>query len=156
MRKRNAEVFAAIRDELLVVIGKCGPYLVTIVAIPLIARSLGPDGLGVVAIAMAGFFLGSVLVDLGITQFIAVHVNKDSLIGGVGEKVIDGVTGALADMRDKSSVAQAVHRALGCDSANARQHVTECSTDVFKGKIVEWAGYERFRQSGMEPIYEIA
>ncbi|UZG57424.1 glycosyltransferase [Rhodococcus opacus] len=77
-------------------------------------------------------------------------------IGGVRETVIDGVTGALADMRDASSVKHAVHRALGCASAPARQRAAEFSTDVFKRRVVEWAGYERFRQSGMEFTYENA
>ncbi|QSE87076.1 glycosyltransferase [Rhodococcus koreensis] len=77
-------------------------------------------------------------------------------VGGVRETVIDGVTGALADMRDRSSVKYAVDRALSCDSALARTRAAEFSTDVFKKRIVEWAGYERFRQSGMEPLYENA
>ena len=65
---------AAARDIGFVSFGKYGQYVVTIVTVPLIARLLGPEGLGLVAIGMSSYFIGTVLVDLGITQFLAATV----------------------------------------------------------------------------------
>nr|WP_255526510.1 lipopolysaccharide biosynthesis protein [Nocardia sp. XZ_19_385] len=58
--------------------GKYGQYLITIVTVPLIARVLGAHGMGLLAIGMSSYFLGSLLVDLGITQFLAARVHDES------------------------------------------------------------------------------
>ncbi|MDH6676185.1 O-antigen/teichoic acid export membrane protein [Rhodococcus sp. LBL1] len=62
------------RDIGFVTVGKYGQYFVTVVTLPLIARVLGPEGLGLLSIGMSAYFLGSLLVDLGITQFLAARV----------------------------------------------------------------------------------
>lgn len=63
-----------LRDIAFVSFGKYGQYAVTAVTVPLIARLLGPDGLGLLSIGMSAYFIGSLLVDLGITQFLAAKV----------------------------------------------------------------------------------
>ncbi|GAA4750063.1 lipopolysaccharide biosynthesis protein [Actinomycetospora chibensis] len=65
---------AAARDVGFVSFGRYGQYVVTIVTVPLIARLLGPEGLGLVAVGMSSYFIGSLLVDLGITQFLAATI----------------------------------------------------------------------------------
>lgn len=63
-----------VRDIGLVSFGKYGQYVITVVTLPLIARVLGTDGLGLLAIGMSAYFLGSLLVDLGLTPFLAAMV----------------------------------------------------------------------------------
>ncbi|MFC9898359.1 lipopolysaccharide biosynthesis protein [Nocardia sp. NPDC127579] len=65
-----------LRDIGFVMFGKYGQYLITVVTVPLIARLLGTHGMGLVAIGMSAYFLGSLLVDLGITQFLAARVHE--------------------------------------------------------------------------------
>ncbi|MEU8901481.1 lipopolysaccharide biosynthesis protein [Nocardia sp. NPDC048505] len=65
-----------LRDIGYVMFGKYGQYLITIVTVPLIARLLGAHGMGLLAIGMSSYFLGSLLVDLGITQFLAARVHE--------------------------------------------------------------------------------
>jgi O-antigen/teichoic acid export membrane protein len=72
-RRRN-RLLTLLRDIGLVSLGKYGQYVVTAVTLPLIARVLGPEGLGLLAIGMSAYFVGSLLVDLGITQFLAARV----------------------------------------------------------------------------------
>lgn len=60
-----------VRDIGFVSFGKYGQYLVTAVTVPLSARLLGIEGLGLLAIGMSAFFIGSLLVDLGIAQFMS-------------------------------------------------------------------------------------
>ncbi|WP_281070533.1 lipopolysaccharide biosynthesis protein [Nocardia goodfellowii] len=67
-----------LRDIGYVMFGKYGQYLITIVTVPLIARVLGAHGMGLVAIGMSAYFLGSLLVDLGITQFLAARVHEEA------------------------------------------------------------------------------
>lgn len=62
---------AIVRDIGYVSFGKYGQYVVTAVTLPLLARTLGTEGLGLLSIGMSAFFVGSLLVDLGITQFLA-------------------------------------------------------------------------------------
>ncbi|MDM7486854.1 oligosaccharide flippase family protein [Rhodococcus sp. CSLK01-03] len=72
------KALALMRDIGFVSFGKYGQYVVTAVTLPLIARVLGPEGLGLLAIGMSAYFIGSLLVDLGITQFLAAKVpNSD-------------------------------------------------------------------------------
>ncbi|MFD3701807.1 lipopolysaccharide biosynthesis protein [Nocardia sp. NPDC058658] len=63
-----------LRDIGFVSFGKYGQYLVTFVTVPLIARVLGAHGLGLLAIAMSAYFIGSLVVDLGITSYMAARV----------------------------------------------------------------------------------
>lgn len=68
-----------LRDVGLVSAGRYGQYLVTLVTIPLCARVLGPSGMGLLAIAMSGYFLGALSTDLGITAFVAARVPQPGL-----------------------------------------------------------------------------
>jgi O-antigen/teichoic acid export membrane protein len=82
--RKTMRVLALARDIGFVSFGKHGQYVVTVVTVPLIARILGPEGLGLLAIGMSAYFFGSLLVDLGITQFLAAkipHANVNQLRG---------------------------------------------------------------------------
>ncbi|WP_078325009.1 lipopolysaccharide biosynthesis protein [Mycobacteroides salmoniphilum] len=57
-----------------VVFGKYGQYVVTFATVPLLARILGPAGMGLLAVGMAAYFFGSILVDLGMTPFLAARL----------------------------------------------------------------------------------
>lgn len=70
---------ALIRDVAYVMLGKYGQYLVTLVTLPLAARILGAHGVGLLAIGMAAYFIGSVLVDLGITSMVAAMVSHEDV-----------------------------------------------------------------------------
>ncbi|MGW4089079.1 lipopolysaccharide biosynthesis protein [Nocardia sp. NPDC004750] len=61
-------------DIALVSFGRYGQYIVTVVTVPLIARVLGANGLGLLAIGMSAYFIGSLVVDLGVTQFLSARV----------------------------------------------------------------------------------
>ncbi|MBM7416312.1 MULTISPECIES: lipopolysaccharide biosynthesis protein [Nocardiaceae] len=67
------------RDVLLVGFGTYGQFLVTLVTLPLTARLLGTEGVGLVAVGMSAYFLGSVLVDLGATQYFAARVDDPDI-----------------------------------------------------------------------------
>lgn len=71
--------FAVIRDIAFVSFGKYGQYLVTIVTLPLTARLLGTEGVGLLAISMSAYFIGSLIVDLGITTFLAAMMNDKNV-----------------------------------------------------------------------------
>ncbi|WP_036570199.1 lipopolysaccharide biosynthesis protein [Nocardia sp. BMG51109] len=66
---------AVLRDIGLVSFGKYGQYVITVVTLPLISRLLGPHGVGLLAIGMSAYFIGSLAVDLGITSFLAAKVH---------------------------------------------------------------------------------
>ncbi|MFE4460375.1 lipopolysaccharide biosynthesis protein [Nocardia tengchongensis] len=66
-----------IRDIGLVTFGKYGQYVITLVTVPLLARMLGPHGTGLLAIGMSSYFIGSLVVDLGVTSFLAAKVPED-------------------------------------------------------------------------------
>ncbi|WP_431970408.1 lipopolysaccharide biosynthesis protein [Nocardia sp. bgisy134] len=72
---RSQGLLAVLRDIGYVSFGKYGQYVITVVTVPLIARVLGTHGLGLLAIGMAAYYLGSLLVDLGITSFLAARVH---------------------------------------------------------------------------------
>ncbi|MFI6213782.1 lipopolysaccharide biosynthesis protein [Nocardia brasiliensis] len=74
-RRPRHGFLAIIRDIGYVSFGKYGQYVVTIVTVPLIARVLGTHGLGLLAIGMSAYFIGSLLVDLGITSYLAARVH---------------------------------------------------------------------------------
>ncbi|WP_245810904.1 lipopolysaccharide biosynthesis protein [Rhodococcoides corynebacterioides] len=81
-RRRRLRVpprLAAVRDIAFVSFGKYGQYLVTIVTLPLTARILGTEGLGLLAIGMSAYFIGALLVDMGITTFLAAMMNADNV-----------------------------------------------------------------------------
>ncbi|MBF6209868.1 lipopolysaccharide biosynthesis protein [Nocardia puris] len=73
---RLREIGAVLRDIVYVMFGKYGQYLITLATVPLTARVLGPEGMGLLAIGMAAYFIGSLLVDLGITSFLAALVPR--------------------------------------------------------------------------------
>ena len=54
--------------------GKYGQYVTTLITTPLLARILGPAGMGLLAVGMSAYFFGSIVVDLGITPFMAARV----------------------------------------------------------------------------------
>jgi O-antigen/teichoic acid export membrane protein len=58
-------------DTLVVTSGRFGQYVVTIVAIPVLARRLGVHELGVLALGTSAYFFGSAFCDLGLTQALA-------------------------------------------------------------------------------------
>lgn len=62
------------RDLGAVVFGKYGQYLTTLITVPLLARILGPAGMGLLAVGMSAYFFGSIVVDLGMTPFLAARV----------------------------------------------------------------------------------
>ncbi|WP_280386548.1 lipopolysaccharide biosynthesis protein [Nocardia wallacei] len=66
---------AILRDIGYVSFGKYGQYVITVITLPLIARLIGPHGVGLLAIGMSAYFIGSLLVDLGITSFLAAKVH---------------------------------------------------------------------------------
>lgn len=66
--------FEVLGDIALVSFGRYGQYIVTVVTVPLIARVLGANGLGLLAIGMSAYFIGSLVVDLGVTQFLSARV----------------------------------------------------------------------------------
>src|SRR3954451_2959995 len=68
-----------VRDIGFVSFGKYGQYLVTAVTVPLAARLLGTHGLGLLSIGMSAYFIGSLLVDLGIAQFMAAMLPKSDV-----------------------------------------------------------------------------
>lgn len=70
---------AILRDIVYVTFGKYGQYIVTLATLPFTSRVLGIDGLGHLAIGMAAYFIGSVLVDLGITSFLAAKVSDSDV-----------------------------------------------------------------------------
>ncbi|WP_433664882.1 lipopolysaccharide biosynthesis protein [Nocardia sp. CA-128927] len=77
--QRRLGFLGIIRDIGYVSFGKYGQYVVTIVTVPLIARVLGTHGLGLLAIGMSAYFIGSLLVDLGITSYLAARVHDANL-----------------------------------------------------------------------------
>lgn len=62
------------RDIVYITFGKYGQYIITLATLPFIARVLGIHGTGHLAIGMGAYFIGSVVVDLGITSFLAAKV----------------------------------------------------------------------------------
>ncbi|WP_054813182.1 lipopolysaccharide biosynthesis protein [Nocardia arizonensis] len=69
-------MLGVIRDIAYVSFGKYGQYLVTVATLPIMARVLGASGLGLLAIGMSSYFLGSLVVDLGITSFLAARIQE--------------------------------------------------------------------------------
>jgi O-antigen/teichoic acid export membrane protein len=72
--RRLPRLVALVRDIGFVSLGKYGQYVVTAVTLPLIARLLGTEGLGLLAIGMSAYFVGTLLVSLGIPQFLSAQM----------------------------------------------------------------------------------
>ncbi|MGW0181503.1 lipopolysaccharide biosynthesis protein, partial [Nocardia sp. NPDC003345] len=80
---RIREFAILLRDIAYVSFGKYGQYLVTVATLPLIARLLGASGMGLLAVGMSAYFLGSLVVDLGITSYLAARVQESGTDRGV-------------------------------------------------------------------------
>lgn len=78
-REGSMNLLAIIRDIGFVSLGKYGQYIVTFVTLPLTARVLGTEGVGLLAIGMSGMFIGSLIGDLGITSFLAARVRESGI-----------------------------------------------------------------------------
>lgn len=78
-RRGAGGVAGVLRDIGYVSLGKYGQYLVTAVTVPLTARVLGVGGVGLLAIGMSAYFIGSLLVDLGINAFLAALLEEEGL-----------------------------------------------------------------------------
>ncbi|PXW35277.1 UNVERIFIED_CONTAM: O-antigen/teichoic acid export membrane protein [Williamsia faeni] len=76
---RTLAKLALVRDIAYVTFGKYGQYLITLVTLPLIARTLGTDGVGLLAVGMSAYFLGSLLIDMGITTFLAAELRDEDV-----------------------------------------------------------------------------
>lgn len=78
-REDRRGIATVIRDVAYVSVGKYGQYLVTAVTLPLIARLLGTEGMGLLAIGMSAYFIGSLVADLGLTAFLAARVHEPQI-----------------------------------------------------------------------------
>ena len=77
--RKAIRLVTVLRDIGFVSFGKYGQYVVTAVTVPLMARVLGTEGLGLLSIGMSSYFIGSLLVDLGITQFLAAKMHQQDV-----------------------------------------------------------------------------
>lgn len=73
------KVLGIARDALYLLLGKYGAYLVTLVTLPFTARVLGLSQFGLLNLGMAAFFLGSILVDFGMSQYLAADFGRRAL-----------------------------------------------------------------------------
>ncbi|MEJ8278253.1 lipopolysaccharide biosynthesis protein [Pseudonocardia spirodelae] len=73
---RSMRPLTVLRDIGFVSFGKYGQYVVTAVTVPLSARLLGTEGVGHLAVGMSAYFIGSLLVDMGIAQFLSAEVPR--------------------------------------------------------------------------------
>lgn len=92
---RIRELATVLRDIAYVSFGKYGQYLVTVATLPLIARLLGASGMGLLAIGMSAYFLGSLIVDLGITSYLAARVQES----GTDRDVVNHTRGTYLAIR---------------------------------------------------------
>ncbi|MFI9508324.1 lipopolysaccharide biosynthesis protein [Nocardia sp. NPDC052566] len=92
-------VLGVVRDIGYVTFGKYGQYVITLVTVPLIARVLGSHGLGLLAIGMSSYFIGSLLVDLGITSFLAARVHDERDTGADRLRQINQLRGDYLAIR---------------------------------------------------------
>ncbi|WP_242090268.1 glycosyltransferase [Curtobacterium sp. DN_7.5] len=61
-------------------------------------------------------------------------------LGGAGETVQDGVTGALVDDFSDAALARAVDRVSGLDGAACRERAAQFRTERFQQELREWMG----------------
>ena len=66
------------RDVLTSTVGRNLQFLVTLITLPIIARSLGPSAFAQYAVAAASYFFGSAFLDMGITSVLAGRVASAS------------------------------------------------------------------------------
>lgn len=92
---RLRELATVLRDIAYVSFGKYGQYLVTVATLPLIARLLGASGMGLLAIGMSAYFLGSLIVDLGITSYLAARIQES----GTDREVVNHTRGTYLAIR---------------------------------------------------------
>ncbi len=97
-KSRARELAALVRDIAYVSFGKYGQYLVTVATLPLIARVLGTAGMGLLAIGMSAYFLGSLLIDLGITSYMAARVQESGMLESERHPGGAGADGARVDV----------------------------------------------------------
>lgn len=76
---RFASLGTLLRDSGLVLVGRYGQFVVAIVSMPILARTLGVEGFGEYTLATAGGFFGSLLVDLGLSGPLASELSRGSL-----------------------------------------------------------------------------
>jgi O-antigen/teichoic acid export membrane protein len=65
-REQTSDKRRFIRDTAMLTVMSYGQYLIGLVTLPFLARSLGVTGLGLAAVGTAGYFFGSVIGDGGI------------------------------------------------------------------------------------------
>lgn len=108
---RLRELATVLRDIAYVSFGKYGQYLVTVATLPLIARLLGASGMGLLAVGMSAYFLGSLIVDLGITSYLAARVQES----GGDRSVVNRIRGTYLAIR--GTILGVLAAALGAASA---------------------------------------
>ena len=54
-----------------IVVGRYSQFIVTLITVPLVARALGVDEVGHLGVGTSSVFLGSIVVDWGLTQILA-------------------------------------------------------------------------------------
>lgn len=90
----------------------------------------------------ATVFVFPPIEDFGIMPIEAMALGTPAVgsrIGGSGETILDGVSGAHFDEHTPSSVAAAVVRALDVHAQDARNHATKFSREAFDLSFSEWA-----------------
>ncbi|MGW5360203.1 lipopolysaccharide biosynthesis protein [Actinopolymorpha pittospori] len=71
---RKPRRFQTLRDTSVLTVSSYGQYLIPLLTLPLIARTLGPHGFGYSALATATYFVGSIVVDAGISLPLAARL----------------------------------------------------------------------------------
>ncbi|MFI1916970.1 lipopolysaccharide biosynthesis protein [Nocardia sp. NPDC020380] len=151
MRARVASdgLLSVLRDIGFVSLGNYGQFLVTAVTVPLTARMLGVNGVGLLAIGMSAYFLGSLLVDLGINSFMAALIDEEGL---------DGLRGSYLAVRASILGVSAVVLVAGL-AFGAGSHLRMMLLGAFVGGFLsmseDWllVGQARF---GASTSYQIA
>ncbi|MGK5444568.1 lipopolysaccharide biosynthesis protein [Micromonospora sp. URMC 105] len=64
---RRSKIGRSVRDASILAVTQYGQFLVTLLSVPFMARALGTSGLGYAAVATSAYFIGSVLVDFGLS-----------------------------------------------------------------------------------------
>ncbi|MFI5718524.1 lipopolysaccharide biosynthesis protein [Nocardia sp. NPDC051750] len=125
---RRRELVTVVRDIAYVSFGKYGQYLVTVATLPLIARLLGASGMGLLAIGMSAYFLGSLVVDLGITSYLAARLQES----GLDREVVNHTRGTYLAIR--GGMLGTLGVALGAAAATAApEYLTMVLLGLFVG-----------------------
>lgn len=132
-QSRARELAGLLRDIAYVSFGKYGQYLVTVATLPLIARVLGTAGLGLLAIGMSAYFLGSLLIDLGITSYMAARVQESGMQeSGIDSGVVNRARGTYLAIRAAILAAVGVVLAVVV-AAGAPEQLTMIVLGLFVG-----------------------